>query len=200
VALAALRDERTADGGWGFGGFSDPDTTALGIQALLAGGALTSDSAVQGAIALLRSNQGADGGWGFDPAGPSNTSSTAFAVQALIAAGEDIGGATYSRAGATPLGFLLSQQGVDGSFAGFDPAYATNQVVPALAGRTFCNAATTVIDATISGPANPPAPPATGTGLAEDDGRGGAAAVLAFAGLGLAVPLWWQARRTQRAR
>jgi hypothetical protein len=165
-ALAALRSDRIAGAGWGFGGASDPDTTALGIQALIAAGSPVVDAAVQEALAYLRSIQGADGGWGFDPAGPSNTSSTAFVLQSLLAAGEPVDAAAYAKNGVTPVQFLLGQQAGDGSFAGFDPAFATNQVVPAIAGRTFCNAPTTVVDSEVAGPINPPGPPATGTGLA----------------------------------
>lgn len=146
-ALSALKATQLADGGWGFAGASDADTTAIALQALLAAGAPKSDAAATKAVAYLKASQAGDGGWGFDPTA-SNTSSTAFAVQALLAAGENPQSAAYTKAGVTPIAFLLSQQAQDGSFAGFDPLFATNQVLPALAGRTFCNAAETPITRT----------------------------------------------------
>lgn len=147
-AAAALKATAVADGGgWGFGGFADHDTTAIAIQALLASGTPKSDPAVVKGLAYLKLNQGNDGGWGFDP-DESNTSSTAYVVQALIALGENPDSPVYEKAGVTPAEYLVSQQSADGSFKGFDAAYATNQVVPALAGRTFCNAPETPITRT----------------------------------------------------
>ena len=167
-AIVALRKAQIADGGWGFGSDSDADTTGIALQALVASGAGASDGAVVKAVAYLKKTQGTDGGWGFDPA-ESNTSSTAFVVQALIAAGEDVDGATYRKGTVGPMAYLLSQQVADGSFKGFDAAFATNQVLPAIAGRTFCNAADTPIAPIAAQPAPRPAaplPPNTGNGRA----------------------------------
>jgi hypothetical protein len=186
-----------ADGGWGFGGSSDPDSTAIVLQALLAAGLPVSDPDVQEALGYLRASQANDGGWGFDPAA-SNVNSTAFVVQALIAAGEDPEGPTYTKPGGNPIQFLLSQQQADGSFVGYDPAFATNQVVPALMGRTFLNAPFTPLvqetptpTATPTSTATPaatrtptPAVAKTGTGSASSSGSGWTwAAVLAGAAL-----------------
>ncbi|MGE0598345.1 MAG: prenyltransferase/squalene oxidase repeat-containing protein [Dehalococcoidia bacterium] len=163
-ASAALIDQQLKDsGGWGFGGFPDPDTTAIAIQALLATGASASDASVAKALAFLKESQGLDSGWGFDPSA-SNASSTAYVVQALYAAGQDPESAEYTVDGVTPIAFLLSQQQPDGSFRGFDPAYSTNQVLPALAGRTFCNAADTpIVNVRPEPTATPPAPTSTPT-------------------------------------
>lgn len=154
AAVAALKKTQLKDGGWGFDGASDPDTAAIGLQALLAAGVTTTDSAVAAAIAYFRAAQEKDAGWGFDPEA-SNASSTAFAVQALIAAGEPVEGPAYTKSGKTPVTFLVSQQLPDGSFAGFDAGFAANQVTPALAGRTFCNASATAFSN------QGPIPPAT---------------------------------------
>lgn len=133
AAANPLRDAQLEDGGWG-----DPDTTSIALQALLAAGAPASDETVTSAIAFLRETQYDDGGWGFD--GVSNATSTAYVVQSLIAAGEDVESAAYTKGGATPIAYLLSQQQPDGSFEGFDPALAAAQVLPAIMGRTFCDA------------------------------------------------------------
>lgn len=183
-AVAALQATVISDGGgWGFGGVADPDITAITIQALLASGVAANDAHVQAGLAYLKAHQGSDGGWGFDPTA-SNANSTAYVVQALLALGENPDSASYEKDGVTPVEFMLSQQQADGSFAGFDPAYATNQVLPALAGRTYCNAVDTPITRTrpvveptptaghTQAPASPttapptvaPKPPSTGTG------------------------------------
>lgn len=143
-ATTALKATQIANGGWGFSGASDPDTAAIAIQALLAAGVPKTDAALVKALAYLKAAQADDGGWGYDTTA-SNVSSTAFAIQALLALGENPEGTAYVKAGVSPVAYLLSQQNADGSFKGFDPAFGTNQVVPALAGRTFCNAAETAI-------------------------------------------------------
>ncbi len=143
AALSALKGTQLSDGGWGFAGNSDPDTTAIAMQALLAGGVARDDPAVTKAITWIKTNQLPDGGWGFAP--ESNTSSTAYVVQALFAAGQSIDIPQYILPGASPRTYLLGQQNGDGSFTGFDPVIATAQVIPALAGRTYCNSADTPI-------------------------------------------------------
>ena len=146
ATTAALKGMQLPDGGWGFGGASDPDTTAIAVQALVAAGVPKADASLAKALDQIKATQGQDGGWGFDPTA-SNASSTAYVLQALIALGETAESAAYTKSGSNPVTFLLSQQQADGSFAGFDPGYATNQVVPALAGRSFCNAPSTALSA-----------------------------------------------------
>lgn len=143
-AIAALEAMQLGDGGWGFAEDGDPDNTAIVIQALLAAGANAGDESVTTGLAFLANAQAADGGWGFDPA-ESNANSTAYVIQALIAAGEDPEGEAWTVDGVNPVDFLAGLQAEDGSFPGFDPAFATNQAVPALAGRTLCNAVSTEI-------------------------------------------------------
>lgn len=199
-AITALRNTQVDDGGWGFGGASDADTTALAAQALTAADVDATDPDLTAALDYLKATQNDDGGWGFD--GASNTSSTAFAVQALLALGEDPEGTAYTKGSSTPLSYLLSQQLGDGSFEGFDPLFATNQVVPALAGRTFCDMSETPITRvreqatptpTTTAPATPtatatavaPSPPPTGTGTGTNDGTSPALPVVILAGFAL---------------
>lgn len=169
-ALAALKKAQVSDGGWGFAGSSDPDTTAIAIQALLAAGATKDDAFVVKAITWIKTNQLPDGGWGFAP--DSNASSTAYVVQALIAAGQSLDIPQYIQAGPSPASYLVSQQNADGSFKGYDIGIATSQALPALAGRTFCNAPDTAISQvrqqptpTVAATATAaPLPPKTGSG------------------------------------
>ncbi|MCC6961444.1 MAG: terpene cyclase/mutase family protein [Dehalococcoidia bacterium] len=157
-AAAALVKNQIADsGGWGFGGFADPDTTAIAVQALLAAGTAKTDASITKAVAFFHATQGSDGGWGFDPSA-SNASSTAYVIQALIALGENPSAAGWQKDGVSPIAYLLSQQEADGSFKGFDPVVGTNQALPPLAGRTFCNAADTPITLTRPTPTATPSP------------------------------------------
>lgn len=213
AAVTALKATQiTTDGGWGFGGFSDADTTSIAIQALLASGVPKTDTVITKGLAYLKASQGNDGGWGFDP-DESNASSTSYVLQALLALGENAESAAYTKGGVNPVGYLLGQQVADGSFKGFDPAYSTNQVIPALMGRTFCNAPETpitrirpVVLPTATPTTPPPAattaapkPPSTGDSVAISRGRqremGFFALFLMVAGGGLALGL---RRGTQR--
>jgi hypothetical protein len=145
-AVEALAAQQQADGGWewqaGFG--ADTNTTALAVQALIATGADPADPAITAALDFLKSAQQADGGFVYDPAAPdfgSDANSTAYVVQALVAAGEDAAGERWTVGDATPFDFLLSLQQPDGSFvwqAG-TPAnlLSTAQAIPALLNRPY---------------------------------------------------------------
>lgn len=102
------------DGGWGFqvGQISDVDTAAAAIQALKAAkkaGLSVSDSIFTNAKNYLHSAQNQNGGFGFNKVDQkvSNTSSTAWAVQALVSLGE-----TPTKA----FDYLRSQQLSSGGF------------------------------------------------------------------------------------
>ncbi|MEZ4582265.1 MAG: hypothetical protein R3A10_11645, partial [Caldilineaceae bacterium] len=95
----------------------------------------------------LRRAQNDDGGFGYDPATAaeygSDANSTAYALQALYALGEDPAGAAWTRGpdGASPIDFLLNAQLDDGTIE-WQPGsganlLATQQAVPALLGRSF---------------------------------------------------------------
>jgi hypothetical protein len=148
AAVARLAGQANPNGGWGWaaGIASDVDSSALAVSALLAAGASASDQAVVDGLAYLRSVQlsNNDGGfaaspeqaWGVD----SNTNSSAFAVQGILAAGQDPLGAAWTVSAATPLDFLLGQQEPNGAFVYVAPPanlFATQQAVPGLVGKPF---------------------------------------------------------------
>lgn len=145
-AVEALTAQQQPNGGWewqaGFG--ADTNTTALAIQALIAAGAAPGDPAVAAALDFLQTAQQPDGGFVYNPAAPdlgSDANSTAYAVQALVAAGEDTAGERWTVEDVTAYDFLLSLQQPDGSLvwqAG-TPAnlLATAQAIPALLGRPY---------------------------------------------------------------
>lgn len=137
--LAALQN---TDGGWSFagGGSSSVDTTGLVLQALIAGGLDPSTQAIVDALDFLRASQDEGAGWG-------NPSSTAYAIQGLLAAGEDIG-KDWQRNGRGPLEALKYFQKTDGPFVatweaggfftpGADDDFYTRQALPALMQRSL---------------------------------------------------------------
>jgi len=145
-AVEALLAHQHEDGGWewqaGFG--ADTNTTALAIQALIAAGHSTDASEIAAALAFLKSAQNESGGFVYDPKTPeygADVNSTAYAIQALLAAGEDPTGAAWTVGGFTPVRFLLGLQLADGSFE-WQPntgsnLMATAQAVSALLGQSY---------------------------------------------------------------
>lgn len=148
AAVARLASQANPNGGWGWasGIASDVDSTALIVEALLASGAASSSPAVTDALAYLRSVQltNSNGGFAASPEQAwgvaSNTNSTAFAMQSILAAGQDPLGASWVVSATNPLDFLLGQQQPDGAFVYVDPPanlFATQQAVPGLTGKPF---------------------------------------------------------------
>ncbi|HHY58875.1 MAG TPA: terpene cyclase/mutase family protein [Chloroflexi bacterium] len=145
-AVSALISQQTESGGWewqaGFG--ADTNTTALAIQALIAAGYPADAEEVTAALAFLKSAQSETGGFVYDPKKPeygADANSTAYVIQALLAAGEDPAGEAWTINGLTPIRFLLGLQLADGSFE-WQPntgsnLMATAQAVPALLGQAY---------------------------------------------------------------
>lgn len=135
AAIDALLAAQIDDGSWSFTGeplpgTGDSNTTALAIQALGALG--TADDAVTSGIEYLRSLQDESGAIAYDassaPDLAGDANSTAVAIQAFVAAGEDASGLIEA---------LSTFQNPDGSFfwqpTTPDPSLlATAQAVPAL--------------------------------------------------------------------
>lgn len=144
TATQHLKNLQQANGGWGWAG-NTPDTmaTSLAIQALVASGEPTTSGVITRALAFLKSSQNPDGGlyyaavWGNE----SETDSTAYAIQAILAAGQEPTSDAW-RVGATdPISFLLSMQLPDGSFewkrGNGSNALSTRAAIPALLSRQF---------------------------------------------------------------
>ncbi len=141
AAARTLATRANADGGWSFatGSVSDSDSTGLMLQALAL--APATDPVVAAArergIAWLRSAQNSDGGFPTSAGEPSNVNSTAYAVQGLLAAGQNPSSSAWTPATANPVQYLLAAQRADGNFPGFNETLALVQVLPALTGATF---------------------------------------------------------------
>lgn len=147
TATHHLAARALSNGGWEWGaGFgSDTNTTALALQALVAGGeCLTSPNIING-LDYLKTAQNNDGGFTYDPQSvwgtDSDTNSTAWVLQALHILGEDSTGSEWTINSTNPISYLLSMQLPDGSFE-WQTGYGTNQlatqqaIVPLL-GQSF---------------------------------------------------------------
>lgn len=144
-AVTTLRDSMLAEGGWEWfpDWGADTNTTALAIQALIAtGDAITSTHVISG-LAYLASAQNDDGGFPYAAGdeGSSDSNSTAYVVQAIVAAGQDPNGPSWTISNSSPISYLLSMQLPDGGFE-WQPGtganqLATAQVIPALLGRAY---------------------------------------------------------------
>ncbi|MBA2385252.1 MAG: ABC transporter substrate-binding protein, partial [Actinobacteria bacterium] len=85
-------------------------------------------------VAYLRRHQNRDGGFELSQGRPSDAQSTAWAIQALLAAGR--------APGAAPFRFLTRLRRPDGSYRysvryATTPVWVTAQVLPALARKPF---------------------------------------------------------------
>jgi energy-coupling factor transport system substrate-specific component len=142
-AAGWIERQQNGDGGFAFGArgsSSDVDDTGAVLQALVDAGA--HDARVLGAArSYLIGAQNLDGGYPQQPGGESNSQSTAWAVQGLIAAGRSPG-SVHRRGSRSPVGYLESLVTPGGSIrysrtGSQTPVWVTAQALIALAGKTF---------------------------------------------------------------
>jgi len=138
-ATQTLTGLQQSDGGWkyDFGPWSftsDPDSTGIALQALIAAGVLQTDTSVVSGTLYLQNQQDAQGSWG--SWGSPSANSTAYAMQGLLSAGEDLLADKWLKDGHSPYDALAAFQKPDRPFAaaGADNGMATWQAVPALLG------------------------------------------------------------------
>ena len=133
ASVRYLLRRQHASGGWSWapGGVPDSNDTAAAIQALRA--ANVHGTAVRRGIAYLRRLQNRDGGFPL-ARGRSDAQSTAWVIQAFVAAG--------ARPPAKAFRYLISLRQPAGSFRysrryATTPAWVTAQTLPALARKPF---------------------------------------------------------------
>jgi hypothetical protein len=138
-----LLSTQMPDGGWEWNsGFtSDSNTTALAIQTLVSANVPVTSTQILDALSFLKSSQNEDGGFTYDPDSPygtdSETNSTAYAIQAIYASGQDPITGTWVTTNSNPIQYLLSMQLEGGSFQWTEDypgpnLLATQQAIPAL--------------------------------------------------------------------
>ncbi|MDD5748841.1 MAG: terpene cyclase/mutase family protein [Actinomycetota bacterium] len=140
---AWLRSNQRPDGGFGFSqdSESDPDDTGAAIEALVSCGENPLSNTVKRALEYLKFCQAADGGFCWRSTN-SNTASTAWAAQGIVAAGQDPDSSEWEKNGKTPIDFLESMQQSDGHVKYMEsddsqPAWMTTEAIPALGKRPY---------------------------------------------------------------
>jgi hypothetical protein len=142
-AAGWIERQQNSDGGFSFGtggSPSDVDDTAAALQALADAGARDRGALSASAAYIVRS-QNLDGGLPQQYGGQSNSQSTAWGIQGLIAAGDDPA-AVRRRGSRSPVGYLESLVEPGGAVrysrtSAQTPVWVTAQAVVALAGKVF---------------------------------------------------------------
>jgi energy-coupling factor transport system substrate-specific component len=138
-----LARQQDPDGGFGFatrGGGSDVDDTAAILQALI-DARVASKQVLARASAYLVKAQNPDGGYPQESGGQSNAQSSAWAIQALTAAGRNVE-AIHRHGSRSSLGYLESLLAPDGSVrysrtGAQTPVWVTAEALTAFAGKPF---------------------------------------------------------------
>ncbi|HEY4830346.1 MAG TPA: prenyltransferase/squalene oxidase repeat-containing protein [Solirubrobacteraceae bacterium] len=142
ATLPWLVRQQDADGGFNYGtrgGASDVDDTGAVLEALAGVGESGASRARARAVAYVRAQQDRDGGFPSQPGSGSNSQSTAFAVQGLIAAGVDPD-SVHRHGSPSPLDYLRSLIAGDGHVdyargINQSPTWVTGEVLMALEGK-----------------------------------------------------------------
>ena len=125
---------QAGNGSWGAG---DPDTTALAVTALLASRTVDAQSDnIQKAVTYFHDTQAPSGGWkpSWDT-DPLNADSTGWILQALVSAGEDVRGQSWTKNQMNPVDALMGLQKADGSIGGaYANPYSTAEAIIGLSG------------------------------------------------------------------
>jgi hypothetical protein len=134
AAVRFVLSQQARSGGWAWylNGRPDSNDTAAAIEALRSAG--VTGKPIRRGLAYLLRLRNRDGGFELTPGRGSDAQSTAWAVQAFVAAGR-----------AVPVGsiaYLLRLRRADGSFRysqryATTPVWVTSQVLPALHRRSF---------------------------------------------------------------
>ncbi len=120
--------QQNPDGGWGWGTWTDPETTATCLSAMHAIGVPESEMTKSGNTpqSYLASTQGPNGG--FSSWGAENIQSSAWGITGLTGANESL----PSQNNNTPVDYLTETQQPTGQWTYFDPVYDTAISVIAL--------------------------------------------------------------------
>lgn len=134
-ATQTLLGLQNPDGSWvDAWGFDKPGSTGLALQALIAAGVPVGDTSIVGGVSALLNEQNDQGSW--NAFGSPSVNSTAYAMQGLLAAGEDLTAAKWLKNGHSPYNALADLQRIDGPFTlwSADDFFSTRQAVPAQLG------------------------------------------------------------------
>jgi len=130
-----IKEKQNNNGGWG-----DVDSTSVAIMALIAAGENPNSKSINDALLFIKSTQTNSGG--FQAWGTTNVASTSWAVDSIVAAGQNPASIGWEKNGNSPVDFLLSLQKDDGGFnwtvdQSMNPEWMTSYVIPALLGKPY---------------------------------------------------------------
>jgi len=130
-----IKEKQNENGGWG-----DVDSTAAAIIALMTAGEAPTSKSITDALSFIKTMQTENGG--FQSWGTANAASTAWAVDAIVAAGEDPANSEWINSGNSPVDFLLGLQQENGCFnwtvdQTMNPEWMTSYLIPALLGKPY---------------------------------------------------------------
>ena len=142
-AAGWILKQQNADGGFNFATRGNPsgiDDTSAAVQALAVAG-LKTTKAVRRAVAFVISHQNTDGGFPLTPGAGSNAQSTAWAVQAMLAAGRNVH-AVHPRGGRDGYAYIRSLIEPNGLIrysrtSAQTPVWVTGEAMMALAGKAL---------------------------------------------------------------
>ena len=140
-SVAFIKANQNDDGGWswGVGQGSDVDDTACAEMALIAAGESSSSNAITNGLNYIKSQQADNGG--FLSWGATNPSTDSWAIDAIIAAGQNPTSSYWTRNNNTPIDDLLGfRDTTDGSFPdwqGNPSPWTTAYAIPALLGEPY---------------------------------------------------------------
>jgi hypothetical protein len=142
-----LKSQMQPDGGWEWNtGFrSDTNTTAFVIQTIVTAGEPLDSPAIENGLKYLQAAQNDDGGFTYAPGSSfgtdSDSNSSAYAIQAILAVGQDPQSDAWSKGGNNAIDYLRALQLPDGSLE-WQPGtganfLATAQAIPVFLGKSF---------------------------------------------------------------
>lgn len=140
-SVSFILNNQNSDGGWswGVGQDSDVDSTASALMALVAAGQSAGSNAVADGLAYITSTQMDNGG--FESWGATNSATNAWAIDAIVVAGQDPTSEEWkSDTGNSPVDDLLTFQNDDGSFnwsSDDSSALMTAYAINALMGQPY---------------------------------------------------------------
>ena len=141
-ALSFIKvNQNPTDHGWSYavGHASDVNDTAAALMALISSGVSTSSAYVTGGLAYMKSQQTSTGGFTSLPSG-TDAENDSWAIQAIVAAGQDPTSSSWTQNGNTPIDDLLTFQDVSGAFkdyTGTPSVLTTSFAIPALLGKPY---------------------------------------------------------------
>jgi len=140
-SVAFIKANQNDDGGWswGVGQGSDVDDTACAVMALIAAGESSSSNAITNGLNYIKSQQADNGG--FLSWGATNPSTDSWAIDAIVAAGQNPTSSYWTKNNNTPIDDLLGfQNTTNGSFPdwqGNPSPWTTAYAINALLGKPY---------------------------------------------------------------